>query len=604
MKRLSKLFLALVLVACASTVISSAEVYPQITNISARQTTSLDGMWRIIVDQQEIGYYSHHRGYKPNYVFDAKHTPTLLQEYNFDNCETLEVPGDWNTQKEKLYYYEGTIWYRKKFDYALEEGQRLFVDFGAVNYEADVWFNGEHIGHHIGGFTPFQFEITDLVTGTDNSLVLMVNNIRRAEGVPTLNLDWWNYGGITRPVRLVETSNSFVRDYYLQLEKNNKQLIEGWIQLDGAVSGEEVTVSIPGLKINKKYAVNAEGFVEFSFKAKPELWSPENPKLYDVTISSGSDSVEDEIGFRTIRTEGKKILLNDKEIFCRGINMHEETPFFAARAYSREHAEVQFGWIKEMNGNFARLAHYTHSEETIKAAERMGILLWSEIPVYWLLEWENPETYANAENQLAEMITRDKNRCNIVIWSVANETPRSDARLEFLKGLIAKCREMDDVRLVSAAMEKEVLDERTITVNDELSDYVDLLSYNQYLSWYGGEDMRCFKHNWIFEQNKPVFLSEFGAGARYGYHDSDDVCFTEDMQKRVYEEQIEMLSQIEGLAGTTPWILKDFRSPRRLLHNVQDEFNRKGVISEKGERKEAFYVMQEWYGKLAEKYGF
>ncbi len=602
MQRLKNLFFALVAIIFATNLEASAQIYPQITNVSARQTTSLDGMWRIIVDQQEIGYYSHQRVKNPTYCKDKEHIANQLQEYNFDNCQTLEVPGDWNTQKEKLYYYEGTIWYRKKFDYNLTENKRLFLDFGAVNYECEVWLNGEYLGYHVGGFTPFQFEVSDSVKPTDNSLVVVVNNIRRADGVPTLNLDWWNYGGITRPVRLIETEQSFVRDYYLQLEKNNKQLIEGWVQLDNATTSQSVTVAIPELKIEKSYTVDENGYAAFDFKAKPELWSPENPKLYSVKISYESGDVDDEIGFRTIRTEGKKILLNDKEIFCRGINIHEETPFFASRAYSREHAEVQLGWAKEMGCNFARLCHYTHSEEMIRAAERMGILLWSEIPVYWSIEWENPETYKNAEDQLVDMITRDKNRCNIIIWSVANETPASDARLDFLKRLIAKSREMDDVRLVSAAMEKEVLEPGLITVSDALSDYVDLISYNQYLSWYGGESMRCAGVSWIFEQDKPVFLSEFGAGARYGYHDEDDVCFTEDMQRRVYEEQIEMLERIDGLAGTTPWVLKDFRSPRRLLHNVQDEFNRKGVVSEKGERKEAFYVMQEWYRKLAEQY--
>lgn len=576
----------------------------QIMNVSNRDVTSLDGQWKTIVDPFENGYYDYRLkpydgGYAQDHTYSDK---TQLQEYDFETDKLLFVPGDWNTQRPELYYYEGTIWYRKRFTYNLEEGKRLFLNFGAVNYEAIVWLNGERLGSHIGGFTPFNFEITDKLKAGENSLVVKVDNKRKPEAVPTVNSDWWNFGGITRPVSLVEMPSTFIQDYYLQLKKNNKNIIEGWVKLNGVDKSQNITVSIPELKLKKNYTTDNNGYISFEFKAKPDLWCPENPKLYGVNIKSDSDDINDEIGFRTIRTEGTKILLNDKEIFCRGVSVHEETAYYSGRAYSKDQAETLLGWAKDMGCNFVRLAHYPHNEEMVKAAERMGLLVWSEIPVYWTIHWNDPDTYKNAETQLSDMITRDKNRCNIIIWSIANETPKSEERLSFLSRLADKARSMDSIRLIGAAMEKEEIKPGLMTVEDPLSNILDLISFNEYVGWYDGNSDKCDRVNWTFEIKKPVFISEFGAGALYGRHGDKTERFTEEYQEEMYEKHVNMLKRIPGLAGVTPWILKDFRSPRRHVPEIQDDFNRKGLVSDKGQKKKAFFVMKRWYDELKDKY--
>src|SRR5438874_1632259 len=142
-------------------------------------------------------------------------------------------PGDWNTQRESLLFYEGTIWYKKSFDYQRKENTRLFVYFGAANYLADVYLNGEKLGRHEGGFTPFNFEVTKLVRDKANALIVKVDNKRRRDAVPTLNTDWWNYGGLTRQVELVETPATFVQDYFIQLQQGSRERINGWVRLNG-----------------------------------------------------------------------------------------------------------------------------------------------------------------------------------------------------------------------------------------------------------------------------------------------------------------------------------------------------------------------------------
>lgn len=573
---------------------------PQIVNILNRDQISLNGSWKTIVDPFENGYYDYRlQPLKRGYFSDLTYTDrTKLQEYDFNEDKSLVVPGDWNTQRPELYYYEGTVWYRKQFDINPEANKRYFLYFGAVNYEAKVYLNGELIGSHVGGFTPFNIEVTEKLNA-HNSLVLKVDNKRKLEAVPTVNADWWNFGGITRQVSLVSVPSNYIRDYMIQLDVDNPKLIKAWVKVDGKYIDRSARIKIPEISIDKTFTLNEEGFGSIEIPVKKlKLWEPDNPKLYDVEIITNSDNVKDKIGFRTIKTQGTDILLNGEKIFCRGISIHEETAYYSGRAHSEEHAATLLTWAKELGCNFVRLAHYPHNEYMVRLAEKMGLLVWSEIPVYWTIRWDNVETYKNAENQLIDMINRDKNRANVIIWSIANETPLSDSRLTFLTNLANKTREIDNTRLVAAAMEKEEIAANQLTVNDPLGEVLDLISFNQYVGWYDGSWEKCDRVNWSFDIKKPVIITEFGGGALYGHHGEDTEMFTEEYMAKLYERSIEMLKRIDGLAGTTPWILKDFRSPRRHLPGIQDDFNRKGLISDQGEKKQAFFVLRKWYEEI------
>ena len=572
-----------------------------IANTDGRKTISLDGQWQTIIDPYEAGYYDYR--YQPSangYFKDAKpKTKSDLIEYDFDTSASLKVPGDWNTQEERLLLYEGTIWYKKSFDYQRKENTRLFVYFGAANYIADVYLNGEKIGRHEGGFTPFNFEVTNLVRDKKNSLIVKVDNKRRRDAVPTLITDWWNYGGLTRQVQLVETPLTFVQDYFIQLQKGSRDRISGWARLNGNKLNQKFTVRIPEAGISKDFATDENGYAEISFNADLTLWSPNNPKLYDVAIEAETDRVQDQIGFRSIETRGTEILLNGRPIFLRGVCIHEEAPFRGGRAYSREDAQTLLRWAKELGCNFVRLAHYPHNEFMVKEADKLGIMVWSEIPVYWTILWENPATLENARNQLREMITRDKNRAAVIIWSMANETPLGDARLAFLKKLVEHARSLDPGRLISAAMERHYINNTTTQmIDDPLGEYLDVLGCNEYVGWYDGLPEKIDRVEWRTTYQKPVIMSEFGAEAPYGNHGDPLTRWTEEYQENVYQHQVNMLKRISFLRGTCPWILMDFRSPRRPLPGIQDFHNRKGLISDRGEKKKAFYVMQKYYHEM------
>lgn len=602
---------------CNPALAESYGLAPQIINVADRASVSLDGDWKYLVDPYVIGNRTYHStplsewsSYFADRSFDDDRTK--LVEYSFDRAHTMRVPGDWNTQYEKFYYYEGHMWYRTTFDASPNPDKRYFLHFGAVNQNAIVGFNGRRLAAHEGGFTPFDVEVTSLIKEGRNSVVLLVDNTRQKDGIPTDICDWWNYGGITRSVKLLEMPKAFIRDYSVLLDKTPvgrvrkgkpvRRTIHGHIQLDGAAALSQVSVSIPELKASAKATVDENGKAEFSIVAAPQLWSPDSPKLYDVIISSEQDTVHDRIGFRFIETDGDRLLLNGEPIFLRGVCIHEEAPFTNNRIVSEEQDRILLGWAKELECNFVRLAHYPHNEEMVRAAEEMGLLVWSEIPVYWAISWDNPSTYANANAQLEDMIKRDINRANVIIWSVANETPISESRTSFLAKLIDRAREMDPTRLVSAAMEKVRVAPNVFTVDDPLLEYTDLISFNQYMGWYSGESEVCDSTSWVFPVKKPVVVTEFGAGALAGNHGDRTERFTEEYMEDCFRRNIEMMTQrMPGLAGTSPWILKDFRSPRRALIGIQDDYNRKGLVSDKGERKSAFYVMQQWYRSLAGK---
>src|SRR5689334_6883516 len=339
-----------------------------IANTEARKTVSLNGAWQTIVDPYESGYYNYR--YQPldnGYFKNAKpKSKSDLIEYDFDNSATLNVPGDWNTQADQLFFYEGTIWYKKSFDYQRQPNTRLFVYFGAANYLADVYLNGEKLGQHEGGFTPFNFEITKLVRDTGNFLVVKVDNKRRGDAVPTLMTDWWNYGGLTREVKLIETPTTFVTDYMVQLQRGSQNHVTGWVKLTGEKLSQRITVRIPEAGVSKSFATDRNGLATIDFNADLKLWSPENPKLYDVFIEAETDQVRDQIGFRSIEARGTEILLNGRPIFLRGVCIHEEAPLRGGRANSREDARTLLGWAKELGANFVRLAHYPHNEYMLR----------------------------------------------------------------------------------------------------------------------------------------------------------------------------------------------------------------------------------------------
>jgi beta-glucuronidase len=572
-----------------------------LVDVDHRPSMSLNGDWHYIIDPYHAGWGSSTSNSDVpsprGYARDLHYTPGgPFAEYDFAKSPTIKVPGDWNTQKPELLYYEGLLWYEREFDFNSKAHTRVFLHIGAANYAAHVFVNDVHVCDHEGGFTPFDCDITSAVKDGSNSTVIAVENVRALDRVPTIKSDWWNYGGLTREVSIVEVPETFIDDESVHLTKTGD--IEGDVHLTGATAGMKATVRIPALHVDQTAAVGDDGRAKFSVRPEGlERWSPENPRLYKIEFTAGNDHLTDDVGFRTIEVQGDEILLNGKSIFLRGVNIHAEAPYRSGRAWSEQDGSTLLGWAKELHCNFVRLAHYPHDEQMTRLADKLGLLVWSEIPVYWSIDWTNQHTYDVAKQQLHEMIRRDRNKASVILWSMSNETPVSDARTAFIGKLAAEARQQDPTRLITSAMLSPIHG-KTAVLNDPLGADLDVLGYNEYIGWYTGKPEDAPSYKWEDPMHKPVILSEFGGGAKAGLHGPVDQRFTEEYQAEILKDQFIMFRDMPFLRGITPWVLMDFRSPTRLLPGIQDGYNRKGFVSDQGVKKKAFFVLQDYYAGL------
>jgi beta-glucuronidase len=593
-----------------------------IGNTADRPGISLDGQWQVIVDRYDEGLTDYlSRPKEQGWWVDRDGLkPWELHELSFDDRGTLEVPGDWNTQRDELFFYEGIVWYRRTFDAPeIADGERSFLCFGGANKRATVWLNGVEVARHDIGFTPFHAEVTGVIRPGTNVVHVRVDNTRRPDGVPGMKTDWWNYGGLTRSVRLIVVPDTFVRDIEFDLESTD--LVRGVIRVDRArdaanADAADVRLVMPGLGIDARLEAGPDGSASFELRPGRSIqrWSPENPVLYEVQAWIGERILmTDRVGFRTIETDGGRVLLNGEPIVFRGVSIHEEAMSRRGRATGVDDARELLSLAKELGCNMVRLAHYTHNEAMVRMADELGLLVWSEIPVYWTLEYENPATLEEAKLHLGEMIERDHNRASIVVWSIGNETGEEPVRTAFRLALGEEVRRLDPSRLLSAAMFARQIraapgygrdgsaGERLVglKVDDPFGAMADILAINLYAGWYHDRPDEFNGAPVELAWDKPFMISEFGAGVKQGLRGEQNQRWTEEYGAWLYENTLAWSETLPNFAGMTPWILKDFLSPRRPLHGIQDWYNRKGLVSETGIKKDVFGVLQRHYQKLA-----
>jgi beta-glucuronidase len=625
--------------------------------IDSRRITSLNGEWSYIVDPMNNGLpeSSFFGGFPKN---KTQKTGMELIEYNFETAAKIQIPGAWNAIDKKLFFYRGPVWLYKKFNYQRKKEAITHLYIEGSNFTTKIFINGSIVGEFEGGYVPFNFDISKYLKDGENILLVQTDNTLNQSSVPTQKTDWWPWGGIVGDVYILETPKKFIQNAYLQLnpEKFSEALFN--VEMNQKLSGQRIMLEIPELQFKDEFITNATGFIRESIKITPQLWSPDDPKLYKVIISTDQEIISDEIGFRSIKVKGQNIYLNNSEIHFKGISMHSEPIGIPGPAFSKEHFQDLLLTAKDLNINFIRAAHYPYTRHLAKVADRLGLMLWEEVPVYWNIDWDNSETLNIATNQITRLVQRDKNRASVVVWSVANETPLSSSRMKFLNTLLSEIEAIDSTRLTTAALlsgseeqfkalvlvlalkgfnsqwvnpqEKAIfqfiLDQAnipidselnfSISIDDPLGESVDLISYNEYFGWYYVtfftdqmmisegtlrklmfEIMPSIKISSVF--NKPIHISEFGAGAKYGNHSNK--IWSEEYQAKLYKHQLEMLSNNAQIKGISPWVFKDFRAMLRPLPGIQDFYNRKGLIDENGNKKEAFAVLADFYENKWEK---
>jgi len=550
-----------------------------LVNAHGRPAQSLDGIWRLTLDPFE-------EGLRQRWYANDDSPPeswAVPRDWQHDAGEPAPVPGCWNLLRPELLHYEAAVWYVRDFEaHAPGKDEAVLLQFGAAAQRAEVFLNGHHLGGHLGGSTPFSLDATPALRGGSNRLMVFVENVRRPDRVPMHHVDWFNYGGLHRPVGLLRLPLVHVRRFSAHLGDDGQHVIvRVWLSAPVAMAA---TVSVAGAS---GAVTIRDGYGEARLDVAPRRWSPADPCLHEVTLRCGDEVLRERIGFRTLATEGTRILLNGQDIFLGGVCVHEDD-LHLGRCTDEADITRRISHLRALGGNFIRLAHYPHDERVARACDAAGVLIWAEIPVYWAIDFANPATLADARNQLEELIARDANRASIILWGVGNENADTEARLTFMASLAGAARAADPSRLVTAAC---LINRATFQIEDRLAAHLDVIGLNEYFGWYeqGFQGLGRLLAN--SRPDRPVIISETGADARAGYHDPAAPLFSEERQVAFYEGQCAALAQAPYVRGLAAWLLYDFRSLRRQTR-IQDGFNRKGLIAEdKQTRKAAFATL-------------
>jgi beta-glucuronidase len=374
--------------------------HASMVTIGGRETTSLAGPWHFTLDLFDEGLRQKWFSDEPR----PAHEWTRPRDYDAGAGETIDVPSCWTTLKPEWRYFEGGAWYTRAISGDVPAGRpRTVLRIGAAAYQARVFLDGVCLGSHKGASTPFFVELTPLLrSGAMHRLQINVDNRRTAERVPMHHFDWFNHGGLYREIELLHLPATFVRDVGLQLLPNGRfDTLAFDIELSDAVDAE-VSIEIAEIGLHARVPVQA-GSARATIDAKPTLWSPASPKLYDVLFRCGDDTLHERIGFREIRTEGTRILLNGQTLGLKGICVHEDDVALG-KVSTEADVRRRFADARALGANFLRLSHYPHHEHVARIADELGFLLWEEIPVYWAIAFDHSHTFDDAHNQLLELI--------------------------------------------------------------------------------------------------------------------------------------------------------------------------------------------------------
>ena len=589
-------------------------------NFGERASESLDVNWGLLPDPMERcrqqGWWKSQR--KPG---------TFFPSYDDEAFWPTTVPGAYNISHPNLEYYEGDVAYLLHFPSTpARAGERVYLSFEGVADRCQIFLNGHLVGEHDGPYTPFPVEVTERLQAT-NRLLLIVTCRRLNDTVPGIRHDWFRYGGIHGPVRLYRVPETFVQDVALAttLLPEDRLRLRLEVLLYGAVRDREHPVrarledtegrAVASWQIAARAKTWTRAEVEIP-RAGLKLWSPGQPYLYRLIIECGPDRWQGEIGLRQIETRGTRLLLNGDDIFLRGVCTWIHDPACGLISTRQETADKLIAIGREMNVNFFRTGHTPPSREYVRACDRAGILLWAELPAYWMgTDMMEPAALHRAFEMAREMLCAFRNSPSIMFWSVGNEccthdTEKPETNLAYFLAMAEFFHQHDPTRLVTytGGMEGAATPHVKKICPPELVEQLDVVGINTYVGIHDGVDPSvpdevgkladCIRTAHAF--GKPLILAENGIDAVLGETGFD---FGEARQEAYYRKTWAIVDQLrrEGaLQGLSYWTLADFRSPIKFSKH-QAGYNRKGLLTTNLKPKKAFHVVAQAYAALAAK---
>lgn len=560
-----------------------------------RDYIDLSGFWDFLFDKNDVGQRENWGN-------------------GFNDGEPIAVPASWNDQFAENRDFLGSGWYQTSFFKPKKwDDQKIYLRFNSVNYNADVWLNGKHLGSHEGGHLPFKFDITNNLTPKENLLVVRVDGNLSPETVPPsgrhrysfppTNFDFFPFCGIHRPVLLYSVPKGGIEGItvitqienklgiiYVKVNLENDDLITSQLELKGYGTVIKIEKTNEGTLIETTIEVN-----------NPKLWSPESPNLYDLSVkllhnNKIYDSYTLKIGIRTIEVKGDKILLNGKPIYLLGFGRHEDFPV-TGRGYLPAVIIKDYSLMKWIGANSFRTSHYPYSEQMMDLADRLGFLIIDEIPSVGLtFEEEHLDRHLNLCKQyIQELIERDKNHPSVIIWSLANEPRSGLTSKQFFRELYDLAKILDPTRLVTLV--------NAARVENKAFEFCDLLCLNRYYAWYADPGQIKKGTNQLSEEldkvyqkyQKPIILSEFGADTIPGWHAQPPEMFSEEYQVEFLTQYIKLLKSKHYIAGEHVWNLCDFKTSQGTIR--MGGINYKGVFTRDRRPKMAAHKLKELWKK-------
>lgn len=557
-----------------------------------RKVQTLCGAWRFLTDPSDLGM--------------GKGWNLALP----DDAETVAVPSCWNNESGLL-SYEGAAWYEKKF---FTGGGCLRFCFGGVMTEATVWLDGKLLGDHYGGFTQFDYIVPDVAKGY-HTLTVRADNRFDDHSIPQKKVDWYHYGGITRGVSVETLEGISVLSYRMEYELsedlcnvNGRFVLECYNakrrKISSSVSirvGEDCVyegeISVSGRK--------TETVILPSFDLRDvRLWDVGAPQLYDVAIRTETDDLYDRVGFRKVEVRDGKILLNHREVEIRGVNRHEEHPDFGM-AFPLSRMKHDLDLIDGLGCNSIRGSHYPNSQEFVDYMDERGILFWSEIPIWGcgfsVDALEDPIVVERGLEMHREMLKYYYNHPSIIIWGLHNEIySDNEAAYKMSELYYRYCKENGGNRLVVYAANHPM--------TDICMEFSDMICLNLYYGWYNGSfdtwekslDDFCERRNALGLSDRPVIMSEFGAGALYGFHDAEKPKWSEEYQAELLDYCLRLFHSRPEMVGSYVWQFCDIRTCAEMGFSRARGFNNKGIVNENRRPKAAYYAVRDCYRDFSE----
>lgn len=584
---------------------------------SCRDLISLDGLWNFKI--------SHAEDLSSDEAWKERISATL-------QCP---VPASYNDifVDRQIRDHVGWVFYQREAHIPRHFKQRCFLRFDAATHEGRVYVNDRFVVEHVGGYTPFEADITDLVApGQKFRLTVAVNNVLtwhtippgKVETLPNGNKiqhyqhDFFNYAGLHRSVWLYSVPDVSVKDISIATK------------FEGAAGFVDYNIVTNGFSENhqlKISLIDEEGTSVSSASTRTgtltvqsvRLWQPGAAYLYQlraeiVSIQDANeviDSYELALGVRSVEVQGNKFLINGKPFYFTGFGKHEDTPI-RGKGHDPTYMVHDFQLMAWMGANSFRTAHYPYAEEVLEYADRHGIVVVNETAAVGLNlaivagvfglkatptfspETMNDQTREAHAQGIRELIARDKNHASVVMWTIANEPASAEQGVrEYMEPLVNLTRELDPTRPVCFTNEKQASAEK-----DLIADLFDVLCLNRYYGWYiSTGDLEAAEigleeelREWQEKYNKPMIMAEYGADTLAGLHAVGDIPWSEEYQSSFLEMSHRVFDRIEGVVGEHVWNFADFQTPSRFIFRVDG--NKKGVFTRDRRPKGAVQVLK------------